>query len=106
MALAILESIDADDSTLRFRIDTGTNTHYQLKVGRDVREDDGDEWVDDVYYTGPLQQNDSAGDLFDTAREISLPVRVLERGKSFVRLVTFKAGGRAQAFSDVLPLSG
>ena len=106
MALAILESIDADDSTLRFRIDTGTNTHYQLKVGRDVREDDGDEWVDDVYYTGPLQQNDSAGDLFDTAREISLPVRVLERGKSFVQLVTFKAGGRAQAFSDVLPLSG
>jgi hypothetical protein len=106
MALAILEWIDVDESTARFRIDTGTNTHYQLKVGRDVREDGGNEWVDDVYYTVPLRRNDVGGDPFGSATEINVPLRNLERGKSFVQLITSKAGGKAQALSDVLAIPG
>lgn len=105
MALAILEWIDADEAGVRFRVDAGTNTHYQLKFGRDVREDDGDEWVDDVYYTGPVQRSDGGRDLFRPQTEISVPLRRLER-RSFAQLYTWKEGGKAQAVSEVVAVHG
>ena len=104
MALAILEWIDADEGSVRFRVDAGTNTHYQLKFGRDVREDDGDEWVDDVYYTGPVQRSDGGRDLFRPATEISVPLRRLER-RSFAQLYTWKDGGKGQAVSEVVAVA-
>jgi hypothetical protein len=106
MALAILELVEADESKLWFRIDTGTNTHYQLKVGREVRRDSADEWVDDVYFSLPLQRNDATGGVFDAAKEISVPRGNFERGKSFVQLVSSKAGGRAHAASAVIAVPG
>lgn len=106
MALAILDLVDTDESNVTFRIDTGTNTHYQLKIGRDVREDGGRNWVDDVYFTTPLEENDASGDLFDSSREIALPLKHFERGKSFLQLVSSKAGGKAQAFSEVIAMPG
>ena len=105
MALAILAWIDADESNARFRIDAGTNTHYQLKFGRDVREDDGDEWVDDVYYTGPVQRSDGGRDVFRAPAEISVPLRRLER-RSFAQLFTWKDGDKAQAVSEVVAVAG
>jgi hypothetical protein len=105
MALAILEWIDADEASVRFRIDSGTNTHYQLKFGRDVREDDGDEWVDDVYYTGLVQRSDGGRDLLRPATEINVPLRRLER-RSFAQLYTWKDGGKGQTVSEVVAVAG
>jgi hypothetical protein len=108
MALAVLEWLDVDESRVLFRIDPGTNTHYQLKVGREVRTDEDGEIVDDVYFTQPLTPIGAGdgGDLFGSAQEISMPLARFESGRAFAQLLTCKAGGRAQAVSDVVPLPG
>jgi hypothetical protein len=106
MALAILELVDADEARLVFRVDAGTNTGYQLRFGRATREQDGSEWIDDVYYTTPAARIDGGAGFHARPIEVSVPLEAVERDRGFVQLFTFKAGGRAQAYSDVVALPG
>ncbi len=103
MALAILELLGFDKPNLKFRIDTGTNRYYQLKVGSSVRRRYGIDWVDDVVFATPMAVNQKGGSLLDTDTEISVPVQRVESGKAYVQLFTFKSrDGRAPAFSRVV----
>jgi hypothetical protein len=106
MALAILDLVDADETQVTFRIDTGTNTQYQLQVGSDMHQEAGAELLDDVYYTAPARQVEGGAGFFATSREVSVPLASIERGRSFAQLVTSKTGGKAHARSRVVRLSG
>jgi hypothetical protein len=106
MALAILELLDADETKVAFRIDSGTNTQFQLKFGRAVRDDGGGDWVDDVYYTTPASQIEGHAGFSGGAQEVCVPLDKLERGRGYAQLFTCKAGDKAQAFSDVLVMPG
>ena len=103
MALALLEWTDADAAQVTFRLDTGTNTHYQLKVGESVRHDGADDWVDEVYFTTPMLHHEAGGLLFDSAAELQVPKARLHRS-AYAQLTSSKAGGRAQAHSDVIAI--
>lgn len=108
MALAILDLLGIDDGNARFRIDTGTNRYYQLKLGRGAGTRSGFDWIDGVVHTTPLQLNEAGGGLLDSATEISVPVgraRRHERGPAYAQLFSFKTReGRAPAFSAVVSL--
>ncbi|SAL05091.1 hypothetical protein AWB81_07013 [Caballeronia arationis] len=105
MALAILELQAMDAGSARFRIDTGSNRYYQLKVGRGVTQRLEMEWVDDVYRTLPLASNPAAGNLIDSHTQAAIPLSAIDKGKAYVQLFTFKsADGRSPSFSDVLAI--
>lgn len=103
MALALLEWVDADDANVTFRLDTGTNTHYELKLGNAVRHDGADDWVDQVYFSTPTLQHEAGGLLFDSAAELQIP-KGRFHGTAYAQLTSSKAGGRAQAHSDVIAI--
>jgi hypothetical protein len=108
MALAILDLVGIDDGNARFRIDTGTNRYYQLKLGRGAGTRSGFDWIDGVVHTTPLQLNEAGGGLLDSSTEISVPVgraRRHERGPAYAQLFSFKTReGRSPAFSAVVSL--
>jgi hypothetical protein len=105
MALAILELVDADDKKLVFRLDAGTNTEYQLQFGRQRREADGSEWVDDIFFSTP-STHVQGGAGFDAApREVDISLKLLKANRGYVQLFTSKPGGKARAYSDVIPIS-
>src|ERR1051326_1133669 len=106
MALAFLDVADNDKSSVTFKVDIGTNTQYELRIGSSVREEDGSEWVDDVYYKTAPKQITGGDPLFDTAKEVPLPLKVLQRGQSYAQLFSWKSNGRAKAYSKVVPVSG
>jgi hypothetical protein len=106
MALALLDLVGLEHSGLRFRIDTGTNRYYQLKVGRDVRDRSGIEWIDGVVFQTPVTPNPAGGGLLDTATDVSVPPVELERGRGYAQLFTFKTNkGGAPAFSPVVRIN-
>jgi hypothetical protein len=106
MALAILDIVGLDGSSARFRVDTGTNPYYQLKLGRSVQTRSDLDWVDDVVLQTPLRLNPAGGSMFDTATEILVPVDKLEQSKAYAQLFTFKTrAGRSPAFSSVVRLN-
>src|SRR6266536_4988416 len=103
MALALLDLVGLDGSTARFRIDTGTNRHYQLKLGRATTSRSGFDWIDDVVYQTPMRENPAGGSLLNTATEIAVPVRGLLTGRSFAQLFSYRSrDGRAMGFSPVI----
>jgi hypothetical protein len=108
MALAILDLLGIDDGNARFRIDTGTNRYYQLKLGRGVGTRSGFDWIDGVVHTTPIQLNEAGGGLLDSSTELSVPLgraRRHERGPTYAQLFSFKTReGRSPAFSAVLSL--
>ena len=103
MALAILELDKVGAGSVGFRIDTGSNRYWQLKVGRSLSRRLGMDWADDIYLTTPLRTNASAGSLIDSHTNVTLPQSGIDPGKAYVQLFTFKsADGRSPSFSDVL----
>ncbi len=107
MALAILELLGWEGSALRFRIDTGTNRFYQLKIGRGQSRRFGIDWAEDVYRVTPLQTNEMGGGLLQTAKDIRLPVGWLEKGNAYVQLFSYKTvQGRSPAYSNVVEIPG
>ena len=105
MALALLDLVGLEDSGLRFRIDTGTNRYYQLKVGRELRDRSGIEWIDGVVFQTPVTPNPAGGGLLDTATEVSVPPVELRRGRGYAQLFSFRTSkGGAPAFSPVVRL--
>jgi hypothetical protein len=107
LALAWLNLLDVDREALRFAIDTGTSRYYQLRVGRARSTREGVDWVDGVYLTTPMKPNDAGGSLLPAIREVTVPASRLDRGDSYVQLVTYKApDGRGPAFSEVVSVPG
>lgn len=105
MALAILELQAVDAGAARFRIDTGSNRFYQLKLGRGLTQRLQMDWVDDVYLTTPLETNPAAGNLIDSRTQTALPLSAIDKGKAFVQLFTFKsADGTSPSFSEVVAI--
>ena len=103
MALAILELLDSDDARVKFRIDTGTNRYYQLKIGRGVTQRQGIDWIDGVAGGTAIRANESGGSLLNSSREISVPARTFDNGNAYVQLFTYKTPeGKSPAFSRVI----
>jgi hypothetical protein len=103
MALAILELLDFDKARAQFRIDTGTNRYYQLKVGRSVRRKQGIEWVDNVVVATPMSMNRADGGLLNSSKEISIPAPRFGNGNAYAQLFSFKTPqGKSPAFSRVI----
>lgn len=103
MALAILELLDSDDARVKFRIDTGTNRYYQLKIGKSVTRRHGIDWVDGVVGSTPMRTNELGGSLLSSAKEISIPAKAFESGNAYVQLFSYKTpDGKAPAFSEVI----
>lgn len=104
MALAVLELLDFDRAGLRFRIDTGTNRYYQLRVGRAVERRQGIDWVDEVAFATEMSVNEAGGGLFNSSKEVAVPAPRFEGGqKAYAQLFSFKtAEGRSPAFSSVV----
>src|SRR5215469_14148645 len=106
MALALLDVVDTGKAGIRFRIDIGTNTQYELRVGRSVEEQDGSEWADDIYFKTAPKQSKATDPLFETAQEVELPLKFLESCESYAQLFSSKADGKSKAYSKVLPVTG
>ena len=104
MALAILDLIAVEKETVRFRIDVGTSTYYQLRIGRNRSKRGGVDWVDGVYATTPLRAREGSG-LLSTSQEIEVPRRLLaqDENHAHVQLLSFKTrDGKSPAFSRVV----
>jgi hypothetical protein len=102
MALAILELLDSDDARVKFRIDTGTNGYYQLKIGKSVTRRQGIDWIDGVAGGTDIRRNEAGGSLLSSAKEISIPARTFDDGNAYIQLFTYKTpDGKSPAFSQV-----
>src|SRR2546421_3256224 len=103
MALAILELLDSDDARVKFRIDTGTNRYYQLKIGKSVTRRQGIDWIDGVVGGTAIRPNELGGSLLSSAKEISIPARTFDNGNAYVQLFTYKTPeGKSPAFSEII----
>jgi hypothetical protein len=103
MALAILELLDFDRANVRFKIDTGTNRYYQLKIGSNVERRHALDWVEEVFFTTPMSMNEAGGGLLNSSKEISIPGSRFGSGKAYVQLFSYKtAQGKSPAFSRVV----
>ena len=103
MALAILEFLAIDNKAAKFRIDTGTNGFYYLKVGKAISEGDGIKWVDDVTSKTPLSRNQKSGAMLSSSTEISVPSNLFNRDSCYAQLFSFKnTEGKSPAFSKVI----
>jgi hypothetical protein len=116
MALAILELVDLNDRVARFRVDTGTNRWFSIRIGREVGERGGYRWVEDLLAETQLRENPNGGGLLRTSHEVSVPLpperpdrgrAAGDRGRPWsAQLSTFRTSARVgPAFSDVVALA-
>ena len=102
MALAILDLLTAESGQVKFGIDTGTNKFYYLKIGKSVSEREGLSWVDEVTFKTPLRINENSENLFNSAKEISVPAGYFNDKSCYIQLFSFKnKDGKSPAFSGV-----
>jgi hypothetical protein len=105
MALAILELIELGEANARFKIDTGTNRYYQLKIGSSVQNRYGIDWVDEITYATRMVANRAGGELLGSAREITIPAARFDQGNAYAQLFSFKnTDGKSPAFSRVIKM--
>ncbi len=103
MALAILELLTIEQNNVRFKIDTGTNRYYQLKIGRNVQKKSGIDWLDEVFFATPVSVNDAGGSLWNSSKPVSIPTRQFDQGKVYVQLFSYKTPqGKSPALSRVI----
>ena len=103
MALAILEFIAFEKGGARFRIDTGTNPFYRIKVGKSFSETNGLKWIDEVSHSTPLRHEERGDYLLNTGKEILLPSAYFDRDNCYAQLFSFKnAEGKSPAFSRMV----
>jgi hypothetical protein len=103
MALAILKFLTIEKNRAKFRIDTGTNKFYYLKIGKTVSERGGITWVDSITEKTPIEENDKSNTLINTAKEISVRGDLFNREDCYVQLFSFKnKEGKSPAFSKVI----
>ena len=105
MALALIDFVSFEKGSALFRIDTGTNTFYKLKVGRSRAENSGIKWVDEIIHSTALKQAASRSNLLNTQREIALPSEYFYVNGLYVQLSSFKnEQGKSPTFSRVLTM--
>lgn len=105
MALAILKLIAWENGNARFRMDTGTNAYYHVKMGKGVRRNGGIDWVDDVFFSTPIAKSEAGGNLLNSSQEISVPVPKFDEGKAYVQLFSCKTPqGKSPAFSRIVTM--
>jgi hypothetical protein len=105
MALAILELVAIEKANVRFKIDTGTNRFYKVKIGKSGQHKYGIDWADEIYYTSPMGTNAAGGGLLNSSKEITIPFSRFDKGTAYVQLFTFKtADGISPAFSNVVKI--
>src|SRR5512133_1320060 len=103
MALAILEFIAFEKKGARFRIDTGTNPFYRIKVGKSFSDTNGLKWIDEVSHSTPMQRDERGDFLLNTGKEILLPSSYFDRDNCYVQLFSYKsADGKSPAFSKMV----
>jgi hypothetical protein len=108
MALAILELVDLDDRSARFRIDTGTSPWFAIRFARATRDEAGFAQTDGVVGETPLKRNDKAG-LLDTSLKVQVPLPPPdpEHHPVFAQLLTFRTQDRiGPALSRVVRVAG
>ena len=92
---------------LRFRIDTGTNRYYQLKLGREVRATDRGSTGSTASCTRRRSRRTrQAAGCWTRRRKLRVPpVELANAGRGFAQLFSFRTQqGRAPAFSPVVRL--
>jgi hypothetical protein len=100
MALAILDLEGFEHGKAAFRIDTGTNQYYQLKIGRSVQRRSGVDWVDDIFFNSPVARNAGGGNLFAPPKRIAVPLAHLDTGLVYAQLFSYKnPEGKSPGFS-------
>ncbi len=103
MALAILRLLAFENAKVRFNIDTGTNRYYQLKIGKNLRQRDGIDWIDEVFFATPMAINPAGGNLLSSSEDVFLPVSKFDQGTAYVQLFSFKTpDGKSPAFSRIV----
>ena len=105
MALALIRFLSFQDGYARFRIDTGTNPLYNIKIGQGSYKEDVFDRIDGVVAETGFRRNDKSETLFDTDLLVTIPAKRFTRENCFVQLETFKdESRRAPAYSKVLKL--
>ncbi|HYZ29064.1 MAG TPA: hypothetical protein VE570_08430, partial [Thermoleophilaceae bacterium] len=106
MALAILELVDLDDASARFRVDTGTNPWFTIRFGRGTSDQAGFAQTDGVVAETPLRRNEKSG-LLDTSLNVRVPLPPLHGRRAFAQLLTFRTQDRVgPALSRVVQVAG
>jgi hypothetical protein len=100
MALAILNLEGFEHGKAAFRIDTGTNQYYQLKIGRSVQRRSGVDWVDGIFFNSPVARIADGGNLFAPPKRIAVPLARLDTGVVYAQLFSYKnPEGKSPGFS-------
>src|ERR1044072_377778 len=103
MALAILEFIGENRGKIWFKIDTGSNPYYQVKIGKGISSRDRNSWLDGVVHASQMGKNDAGGLLFNSSKTIGLPADQFDRNTAYVQLFSYKTPqGKSPAFSKVV----
>jgi hypothetical protein len=71
MALALIDFISFEKGNALFRIDTGTNAFYKLKIGKTKTENGGIKWVDEIVHATSLKHTEGSHNLLGTHQEIA-----------------------------------
>jgi hypothetical protein len=98
MALALVRSAEQVGERIVLDVDTGTNPLYRVLLGREVRRDQAETVLDDVFWASSWQRNAKAGHHLDTRVEVVVPAHVAEP-RCLLQVVTAKDGPRALARS-------
>lgn len=103
MALAVLEFVGEERGKIWFKIDTGSNPFYQVKIGKGIQSQGANKWIDEVVSTTQMSRNESGGQLFNSSTTIGVPANLFDRKTAYVQLFSYKtAQGKSPAFSGVL----
>src|SRR4051794_33778420 len=101
MALAVLQLQELGGEGARLNIDTGTNRLYRLRVGRNVRQVNEAQWVDDITFESAFAENPSGSNPFGSSTTVLLPRARLQNGAAWVQLFSFKdRNGRGTTWSE------
>ena len=110
MALAILRLEDSDPTSRgghALVLDTGTNPHYRIHLGKEVRREEGFALLDGAYWSSPLHVNPRAGRHLDTRVRYALDASLVTEPGTLVQLETCRGpDGRGPAWSQPLRLAG
>lgn len=103
MALSILTFLSIDKGHVKFRIDTGTNKFYFLKVGENFEERNGLKLITTITEKTQLKINERANGLLNSSDDISLPINLFSKKSCYVQLFSFKSKeGKSLALSRVI----
>lgn len=106
MALAVLRLLHSDDGQINFKIDTGTNKYYYLKVGRSLTDINGVKWADDIIGKTRLKENKASSSFYDSSFTERIDRNLFSNDICYVQLFSFKTkDGISPGFSKVVKVN-